>query len=60
MPADETDATPAAAEPSRLDDKIETWFREWFHREPIATNTQHLNHCRAAADDLKRKLAATS
>lgn len=36
---------------------IEAWFVESFHREPIATNTEHYNHVRRSVDDLKARLA---
>lgn len=57
--AGETPTSTATATPPspRLDDIIETWFREHFHREPIATNTQHFNFVRTAVDNLKRRLS---
>jgi hypothetical protein len=39
---------------------IEQWFRDSFHREPIAQNTEHLNYVRRAVDNLKKRLAAKS
>lgn len=40
-----------------VNDRIERWFREEFHREPIATNTEHFNHVRRAVDRLKSVLS---
>jgi hypothetical protein len=60
MTMDNAEKPAAEVEPSATDKIIDAWFVEAFHREPIATNTQHLNYVRAAVDDLKKRLAAKS
>lgn len=56
----ENDHAPAAAPapaPKTRDEIIEQWFRDQFHREPIAQNTENLNYVRRAVDELKLILA---
>lgn len=52
------DELPAALEASPHAAAVDTWFVESFHQAPVSWDTELLNNLRAAAGDLKSRIAA--